>query len=211
MHLMNDAEFVLRQEIREKKAAGRGSFHRKCGAKSKKCTLPSDYLTRKELKAMNSEVTYWSMSAFYDYTTFKTMPADIQVEYLQGITDKWKVGCSAVSEILFKGSKTSLDNYLHYRGLDKKVSWHGQTGMRARVYNADFQKAVDEVFPIVVEEPKMVIPEPAVSPVSCDEPFSGKLVNTTISMDGFDQDTFGWLAQKYFGQNVIVTITVESK
>ena len=228
MHLMDDAEYVFRQDIRDKKSIGRGSFHKKCGARSKKCTLPSDHMTRKELRAMNSEPITWQMSTFYDYATFKTMPADIQVEYLQGITDKWKVGCSAVSEILFKGSKTSLDSYLRYRGLDKKVSWHGQTGMRARVYNAEFQKAVDEVMPIVVEEPTMAIPVPTVSPVSCDEsktvistpivspiscdePFSGKLVNTTISMDGFDQDTFGWLAQKYFGQNVIVTITVESK
>lgn len=199
---MNDAEYVFYQEIREKKSAGRGTFHKKCGAKSKKCTLPSDRMTRKEREAMNSEVVSWSMSAFYDYATFKSMPPDIQIEYLQGITDKWHVGCSAVSEILFKNPKSSLDGYLRYRGLDGKIAWHGLTGVKARVYNAEFQKAVDEVFPVETSTAEQV---------SIDEVFSGKLVNTTISMDGFDQDTFGWLAQKYFGQNVIVTITVESK
>lgn len=199
---MDDAEYVFRQEIREKKSAGRGTFHKKCGAKSKKCTLPSDRMTRKEREAMNSEVVSWSMSAFYDYATFKSMPPDIQIEYLQGITDKWHVGCSTVSEILFKNHKSSLDGYLRYRGLDGKIVWHGLTGVKARVYNAEFQKAVNEVFPVETS---------TVEQASIDEAFSGKLVNTTISMDGFDQDTFGWLAQKYFGQNVIVTITVESK
>lgn len=199
---MNDAEYVFRQEIHEKESAGRGAFHKKCGSKSKKCTLPSDRMTRKEREAMNSEVVSWSMSAFYDYATFKSMPPDIQIEYLQGITDKWHVGCSAISEILFKNQKTSLDSYLRYRGLDGKIVWNGYSGAKARVYNAEFQKAVDEVFPVETS---------TVEQVSIDEAFSGKLVNTTISMDGFDQDTFGWLAQKYFGQNVIVTITVESK
>lgn len=213
---MDDAEYVFRQEIREKKAAGRGAFYRKCGAKSKKCTLPSDRLTRKEREAMNSEVTSWSMSAFYDYVTFKSMPPDIQVEYLQSLTDKWHIGCSAISEILFKNQKNSLDGYLRYRGLDGKVTWHGETGMRARVYNAEFRKAVDEVFPSekdkpIPDEKDYISPRDKAKIVPYDEAFSGKLVNTTISMDGFDQDTFGWLAQKYFGQNVIVTITVESK
>lgn len=206
---MDDAEYVFRQDIREKKAAGRGTFHRKCGAKSKKCTLPSDRMTRKEREAMNSEVISWSMFAFYDYATFKKMPADIQIEYLQRITDKWHVSCSAVSEILFKSPKGSLDSYLRYRNLDGKITWHGLTGVKARVYNVEFQKAVDEVFPVENPVAEVVVPEKNM--VSSDEVFSGKLVNTTISMDGFDQDTFGWLAQKYFGQNVIVTITVESK
>lgn len=210
MRFMDDAEYVFHQDIREKKAAGRGTFHRKCGAKSKKCTLPSDRLTRKEREAMNSEVTSWSMSAFYDYATFKSMPPDIQVEYLQSMTDKWHVSCGAISEILFKSAKNSLDSYLRYRGLDQKITWHGQTGMRARVYNVEFKKAIEEVFPPI--ENAVIEPNPIEKPMaSSDEAFSGKLVNTTISMDGFDQDTFGWLAQKYFGQNVIVTIMVESK
>lgn len=206
---MDDAEYVFRQDIRDKKSIGRGTFHRKCGAKSKKCTLPSDRLTRKEREKMNSEITSWQMSAFYDYATFKTMPTDIQIEYLQGITNKWQVGCSAVSEILFKNPKNSLDSYLRYRGLEGKITWHGQTGIRARVYNAEFRKAVEEVFPVEESLAKSNISTNKMA--SSDEAFSGKLVSTTISMDGFDQDTFGWLAQKYFGQNVIVTITVESK
>lgn len=206
---MDDAEYVFYRDIQQKKAAGRGTFHRKCGAKSKKCTLPSDRMTRKEREAMNSEVTSWSMSAFYDYATFKSMPTDIQIEYLQSLTDRWHVGCSAVSEILFKNPKGSLDGYLRYRGLDGKINWHGLTGVKARVYNAEFKKAIEEVFPV---ENVAIELNPIEKPIaSSDEVFSGKLVNTTISMDGFDQDTFGWLAQKYFGQNVTVTITVESK
>ena len=51
---MKDAEYVFRKDIQDKKSIGRGAFHKKTGSKSKKCTLPSDYLSGKEKKALNT-------------------------------------------------------------------------------------------------------------------------------------------------------------
>ncbi len=203
---MDDAEYIFRQDIKEKKSAGRGSFHRKCGSKSKKCTLPHEYLTKKEKEALNSTITSWNMNSFYDYATFKTMPQDLQIEYLQSLTDKYKISCSVISEVLFKSSKGTLASYLEARDIFSKIHWNTFTGMKARVYNAEFTKVVNNVNSESKENTD--IQEP-VAVASSDEPYSGQLKNTSISMDGFDLDTFTWLAQKYFGQNVTVTILVE--
>ena len=47
---MNDVEFILKEDIKEKKQAGRGYYHKKNGSKSKKCRLPSDSLSKKEIE-----------------------------------------------------------------------------------------------------------------------------------------------------------------
>ena len=199
---MDDAEYLFHSEIREKKSISHGAYHKKNGSKSHKCSLPSDRLTRKERAAMNSDITTWSMTAFYSYSTFKSMPSDLQVEYLQGITDKWRVGCGAINDILFKNQKGTLSSYLDHRGISDKIKWNGFTGMKARTYNAEFTSAVNEAFGV---------PEVPTAIASSDEPYSGTLAEASISMMGFDMDTFSWLAQKDYGQDVKVTIIVESK
>lgn len=49
---MNDFE----KEVREKKSIASGARHRVNGSKSKRCTLPSDYLTPAQRKKLNGEV-----------------------------------------------------------------------------------------------------------------------------------------------------------
>ena len=50
---MTDAEYVFQQDVKERKKMKTGAMHRKCGSKSKKCTLPSDYLTPSQKKKLN--------------------------------------------------------------------------------------------------------------------------------------------------------------
>ena len=49
-YIMNDVEFILREEAKEKKSAGRGYHAKKNGSKSKKCSLPHDNLSKKRIK-----------------------------------------------------------------------------------------------------------------------------------------------------------------
>ena len=47
---MNDFDF----DVMTKKRIARGAAARKCGSKSRRCTLPSDYLTDAQKKARNN-------------------------------------------------------------------------------------------------------------------------------------------------------------
>lgn len=87
---MTDEEFIFHQEIQEKKAAGRGAYHKKCGSKSKKVTFPSDYLTNAEKKRRNGEVkTYNINKVINNYTDFKNLPDDLKLTYLLSCKEKF--------------------------------------------------------------------------------------------------------------------------
>lgn len=108
MAWMSDEEFVYRQDIKEKKATGRGAFHKKGGSKSKKCNFPSDYMTRKEKLALNGEVMSYNPNKFYEWAEFKKLPMEYQVKYVNSLMDKYQIGLSNVSTTLFGLSKSGL-------------------------------------------------------------------------------------------------------
>lgn len=108
MAWMSDEEFIYRQDIKEKKATGRGAFHKKGGSKSKKCNFPSDYMTRKEKQALNGEVMSYNPNKFYSYAEFKQLPMEYQVKYVNSLMDKYQIGLSNISEVLFGLSKSGL-------------------------------------------------------------------------------------------------------
>lgn len=86
---MNDVEFILKEDIKEKKQAGRGYYHKKNGSKSKKCRLPSDSLSKKEIEKMNGECKVYNFNKPMSYSNFCAMPVDLQIKYLEMLRDKF--------------------------------------------------------------------------------------------------------------------------
>lgn len=230
---MSDEEYIYRKDIAEKKKIGYGAKHKKNGSKSKKCTMPSDYLTRKEKLAMNSEPVKWCLNDFYTYNDFKKMPSDIQVMYLQGITDKYKVGPSAISMILFGLTEKALYDYLSRHNLLDAIHWHNFKGRKAAVYNAEFERVIEQrrlsivdrvpdveeveepIEEIKVEESPVVpeiihVPAP-VQPVIDRDIFKSNPLNCVMACDGFDLELFKYLANRYKDKECIVEIRVELK
>ena len=83
---MTDEKFVFNQDVRERSKMKTGAQHRKNGCKSKKCTLPYEYLSRKERQKLNGQVSSIIMNKpYYDWKSFITLPETMQVEYLSGL------------------------------------------------------------------------------------------------------------------------------
>jgi len=114
---MKDEEFIFRQEVREKKRIGAGAFHKKNGSKSKKCTLPSDRLTRKEKEKLNGECKSWNLKAFYSWDEFKCMPDDIQLEYVNSLINRYDCGLTTISKVLFGKAPSTLSFHMKSHGL----------------------------------------------------------------------------------------------
>lgn len=116
--MMTDAEYLFKQDIKEKKAAGRGVFHKKASVKGLKgCRMPSDYLTRKEKNAMNGEVVTWSPKAYYTWEEFKAFPHNIQHDYLKAMCEKYECGVANIITGLFgNGIGSNTSNLLKRRG-----------------------------------------------------------------------------------------------
>lgn len=124
---MNEIEYVFNSDIREKKRTARGARNKKCGSKSKKCSLPYETMKRKDLKAMNGSVTNYKLSEFYSWDEFLAMPGDIQIEYVTRMSEHYNVGLSTLSVTLFgrKDDQTLRKHFVKAGLMDKlKVTSH---------------------------------------------------------------------------------------
>ena len=97
---MNDIEFILKEDIKEKKQAGRGYYHKKNGSKSKKCRLPSDSLSKKEIEKMNGECKVYNFNKPMSYSNFCAMPVDLRIKYLEMLRDKFGANQTEISKMM---------------------------------------------------------------------------------------------------------------
>ena len=128
MAWLSDEEYIYRQDIKEKKAAGRGIHSKKNGSKSKKCTLPSDYMTRKEKMAMNGDVMTYNPNAWYTWEEFKKLPMEYQIKYVNSLLLRYDCGLRAIGEILFGITGPNLYNYFKRKGQQQYLNSTGTKG-----------------------------------------------------------------------------------
>ena len=125
---MNDVEFILKEDIKAKKQAGRGYYHKKNGSKSKKCRLPSDSLSKKEIEKMNGECKVYNLNKPMNYSNFCAMPVDLRIKYLEMLRDKFGANQTEISKMMsvavttlsshrakFLNSKPVFKSYKHSR------------------------------------------------------------------------------------------------
>ena len=93
---MHDFDF----DIMEKKRIAQGARARKCGSKSRKCTLPSDYLTAAQKKGLNGKVSTYNLSGPMTYSKFRVMPDDLQKEYLLKLRNEMGATLTAMGKMM---------------------------------------------------------------------------------------------------------------
>ena len=87
---MTDERFTFYEDIRQKNSTKAGAYHRVSGAKSKRCTLPSDHLTAAEMKRRNSPVSSIKLNQPITYEEFKTLTPTLQALYLDHLIHEYK-------------------------------------------------------------------------------------------------------------------------
>lgn len=98
---MTDEKFVFVQDVREKKHTARSAFNRKTHAgKGGTVKLPSDYLSRKEIEAMNGKVEFYRLNDPMKWHEYKTVPDDLKKMYLEAIRKKYNTPFSVIAEML---------------------------------------------------------------------------------------------------------------
>lgn len=126
---MDDAEYLFKQDCREKKITAHSANKK---VRHTGCKLPSDFMTRREKKTLNGEVHIMNIHKPITYKYFKTLPKDLQEEFLQFLKDEFS--CSA-NELQRKwGLSTSagvLRRYCAHAGI-KYPFLKGQKGRAKR-------------------------------------------------------------------------------
>ena len=92
MALMPDEQYVMISDSIEKKRIAHSSHNRKthCG-KGGRVKFPSDYLSKKELKAMNGDVKSYNLNKPMTWEEFRSMPQDLQIMYIKKLRNEFGV------------------------------------------------------------------------------------------------------------------------
>ena len=101
MALMPDEQYVMISDSIEKKKIAHSSHNRKthCG-KGGRVKFPSDYLSKKELKAMNGDVKSYSLNKPMTWKEFRSMPQDLQIMYIKKLRNEFGVPDSVLCKTM---------------------------------------------------------------------------------------------------------------
>lgn len=139
-----------------KKRTARGAYHRKGGSKSKKCTLPSDYLTPKQLRELNGKVNTYYMNKPMDWKTFKSASQQIQVEYIDHLVSEYGVGKAGIAK-MFGVSRTLVDQYFKSLPLKSQFKRGSHQTPEQKTLWAAFVGGVDVVTVDAQDTPEAVV------------------------------------------------------
>lgn len=148
----SDEEYEFRQDCIEKKITARSARStRTHNGKRGAVKFPSDYMTKKELKAMNGECFSYRMNSPLTWDEFKSWPDEHKVTYVKLLREKFNVPNNALAEMFGVGAPV-LCRYFKCLGLavgsgiGGKRSWdkEGFLAWRAGVKTNDIKKAVEE-------------------------------------------------------------------
>ena len=94
-------------DVMQKKRLARNQFH---NAKYKHggCHLPHEDLTPAQMKRRNGPMVTYSMNQPMSWNDFKSMPHDLQQQYLDGLHARFGVGPSDIAKYLFLRTPNNL-------------------------------------------------------------------------------------------------------
>lgn len=97
----SDEQYTMIQDCREKKSTAASAFKQRthCG-KGGGVKLPSDYMSRKEIKAMNGECVTYRMNDPIAWEEFKTWPEEHQKNYIVNLREKYKIPGTALAKAM---------------------------------------------------------------------------------------------------------------
>lgn len=118
MAWLTDEQWAMIEDSIEKKNIARSSSHRRghCGKRGG-VKLPSDYMTKKEIKSMSSNVISYNLNRPMNWETFKSMPEDLKIEYIKRLRDKFSVPNKAIAQYMFGVSDHHISNVFGELGL----------------------------------------------------------------------------------------------
>lgn len=151
---MRDETYTFIQTVKDRKSTAHGARYKKNGSKSRKCTLPSDYLTTKERKEMNGPMNTYSMNQPHTKAELRTWPRDLQIEYVAGILDKYHP-TNADLGLMLGVHGNSASTYIHKLGLsNRKLPTESQAREFAQFMTGQVNTPATDTAPVPAPDPE---------------------------------------------------------
>lgn len=126
---MEDEKYIYQQEQRERKIISYSAKNARshCGKRGA-VKLPSDYLTKKELESMNSEVKSYRLNDPMTWQEFKALPDDIKIMYIKLLRERFDVSDMTIANTLFHVDKKTLGRCIRALGIG--IGAHGHKSFK---------------------------------------------------------------------------------
>ena len=107
MSKLSDEQWDMIEDSISKKRTAQSARHRRthCG-KGGSVKFPSDYMTKKELKAMNGECKSYRLNDPMMWEEFKQLPDDIKIMYIKCIREKYDIPDKYLADAMGVASPT---------------------------------------------------------------------------------------------------------
>lgn len=172
---MTDFEYDC---LQKKRLAGQAKY-RKCGRKSKKCSLPSDGMTQKQWKERCGPVVSFSLNKPMDWGTFKKLSPIVQKEYITNLQKNYGATAVDLGE-MFGVQSLTVRKYVDANGLGITFPrGHAMSAGRRAVWN-------EFLYGNSSDEPETVSPDPVDSADVDTETARAESDNVTEATDGND-------------------------
>lgn len=165
---MKDETYSYFSDVKARGQISRSARNRRThNGKRGRVKLPSDYMTKKEINAMNGEVKSYRLNEPMSWTEFKAMPDDIQFGYIRLLKDKYSAPNSAIEKMFGIGNGTLVRhmNGIDYEVTSMKKGKFDREGWMAFVNRVPVKKEEEPAPEIEVEEPIPVAEEEMEEPV----------------------------------------------
>lgn len=208
---MKDEKYAFIQEVREKKVTARSSRNKKTtsGRGGSSVKFPSDYLTAKELKAMNGETKTYRMNDPMTWAEFQALPDDLKIVYIKALRDKYNVPYKKIAEMLGVSISHLSKEIIRLglsagRGGGVRTNWD-QDGWAAFLGMPTMKEAAQAI----KEAPVQLITEETQPQISFPMPSSNRLIpdSGTLSFVGSTESVVGAILQILGGAAVQLTVS----
>ena len=154
---MNDIEYEFTRDVIEKKVTARSARStRTHNGKRGAVKFPSDYKTKKEIKAMSGAViVYPSLKKPMSWEAFKNLPNDLKKEYITFIRETFGAPDKYIAE-MFGVNTNTLGTYLIDLRLNKGRGGNGKAKWKTAEFYA-WCNGEDYPEEIPVESPQPVV------------------------------------------------------
>lgn len=83
----------------KKKSVAHSAMRRKCGSKSKKCSLPSDHMTKKQWNERCGAVVSYNVGRPIKWAEFTKLPKDLKEEYMNNLIEKYSANARTMADV----------------------------------------------------------------------------------------------------------------
>ena len=196
------------EEVKQKKSLAASARHKVSGARSRKCTLPSDHLTAAQKRGLNGPVHTYAVNRPTTWAQFKEMPADLQQAHLDYIQNRFSVGLGTVARLVWGVSDSCAYSYAAKQGLSYQNfrgchNAEGFAGLKSwsGLYD-ELEEAAgepEEAEAPAAEEPTEAAAEPVLARMLCS--------GTVLRMSGTPEELTRAIAEALAGRDAELEVS----